>query len=115
MTRMLRQISLIRPLRLLRPARPIGSMRPTRPMWTNANEANANKTDSSKANEANKANENLADAKEVDANKTIPDGCSLTCTPSQIFCNHPRNEGIFWNHDIQQSAWKIELVSLQNL
>ncbi len=57
---------------------PIGSMQPMRPMWTNANEAYANKTNVSKANEANKANANLANAKEVNANKTIPDGCSLT-------------------------------------
>ena len=45
-------------------------MRPTRPMWTNATEANANKTNASKANEANEANANLADNKEVNANKT---------------------------------------------
>jgi hypothetical protein len=60
-------------------------------MWTNANEGNANKTNASKANESNEANANLADVKEANANKTIPDGCSsmmplpLPCTLSQNF------------------------------
>ncbi len=55
----------------------------------NAKEANSNETNFSKADEANMANPNLADAKEANANKTIPDGCSsmtpwpLPYTPSQ--------------------------------